>query len=81
MYQRDINELLLPRPQLGTWLATQACGLTGNGTTFGLQASTQSTEPHQPGLPPQYFNSNDSVLCTMCLSIPVVLVLDSERCL
>ena len=38
--------------QLGTWPATQACALTGNETCdfLGVQASTQSTEPHQPGL-------------------------------
>ena len=43
--------LLLTCPLLGTWLATQACALTGNQTSnFGSQAGTQSTEPHQPGL-------------------------------
>ena len=43
----------LSRAPLGTWPATQACALIGNrastSKTFGLQAGTQSTEPHQPG--------------------------------
>ena len=36
----------------GTWPTTQVCALTGNQTCdlFSFQASTQSTEPHQPGL-------------------------------
>ena len=39
-------------PPLGTWPATQACALDWelNRQPFGLQAGTQSTEPHQPGL-------------------------------
>ena len=40
-------------PLLGAWPATQACALTGNWTCawlFGWQASSQSTEPHQPGI-------------------------------
>ena len=38
--------------QLGTCPATQACALDwgSNWRPFGLQASTQSTEPHQSGL-------------------------------
>ena len=32
MCQRDINQLPLARPLLGTWPATQACALTGNPT-------------------------------------------------
>ena len=38
-------------PLLGTWPATQACALDWelNQWPFDLQASTQSTEPHQPG--------------------------------
>ena len=39
----------LTHPLLGTCPASQACALTGNWP-FGLQASTQSTELHQPGL-------------------------------
>ena len=50
--ERNINVWLpLMRSLLGTWPATQACALTGYQThqPFGLQASAQSTEPHQPG--------------------------------
>ena len=38
-------------PPLETWPATQACALDWelNWRPFGSQASTQSTEPHQPG--------------------------------
>ena len=32
MCERNINQLPLTRPQLGTWRATQACALTGNQT-------------------------------------------------
>ena len=37
---------------LGTWLALQACALDWelNWSPFGLQACTQSTEPHWPRL-------------------------------
>ena len=47
--ERNIN-VWLPRtcPLLGTWPTTQACALMGK-QPFGLQAGTQSTEPHQPG--------------------------------
>ena len=38
-------------PPLGTWPATQACDWESNQQPFGSQASVQSTEPHQPGLP------------------------------
>ena len=42
----------LTHPTPGTWPATQACALDweSNQEPFGLQASTQPTEPHQPGL-------------------------------
>ena len=30
MFERNINQLPVTRPQLGTWPATQACGQTGN---------------------------------------------------
>ena len=36
MCQRDINQLPLARPLLGTWPATQACALTGNPTGDSL---------------------------------------------
>ena len=38
-------------PPPGTWPTTQAYALDGelNRQPFGLQAGTQSTEPHQPG--------------------------------
>ena len=47
--ERNINVWLplrhpCPHPALGTQPAAQACALIGN------QSSTQSTEPHQPGL-------------------------------
>ena len=44
-------------PYWGPWPATQACALTGNGTSdpVGSQASAQSTEPHQPGIDPVTF--------------------------
>ena len=51
MHKRHIDWLPLSRPQLGTWPATQACALTWNHTSSrDMQASTQSTEPHQPGM-------------------------------
>ena len=39
-------------PSPGTWPATQACALIGNGTSdpLGSQTHTQSTELHQPRL-------------------------------
>ena len=52
--ERNINVWLpLVCPLLGTWLAAQACALTGNQTGDPLVhrlVGTQSTEPHQPGL-------------------------------
>ena len=39
------------RPLWGTWPATQACAVTGNGTSdSGSQACARPTELHQPGL-------------------------------
>ena len=32
-YEGNINWLPLAHPHLGTWPATQACALTGNGTS------------------------------------------------
>ena len=51
-YERYIDWLPLSRPQSGTWLAPQACALTGNQTCDPLvrKPGTQSTEPHQPGV-------------------------------
>ena len=50
--ERNINVWLpLMGTRLGTWPATQSCALTSNRTCDPLihsQASTQSTEPHQP---------------------------------
>ena len=49
--ERNINVWLpLMLPLLGTWPITQACALTQSQRPLGSQASTQSTEPHQPGL-------------------------------
>ena len=52
--ERNINVWLPPtRPLLGTWPTTLTCALSGNWTgwqSFHLQAGTQATEPHQPGL-------------------------------
>ena len=46
------------RPLLGIWPAIQARALTGNRpihpSTHRVQAGTQSTEPHQPGLKPHF---------------------------
>ena len=50
--ETDINVWLpLACPLLGTWPATQACALDwkSNQQLFGLQASSQSTEPHSQG--------------------------------
>ena len=33
MCKRNIDQLPLTHPQMGTWPATQACALTGNGTS------------------------------------------------
>ena len=33
MWERNIDQLPLARPQLGTWPATQACDLPGNRTS------------------------------------------------
>ena len=55
--QRNINVWLpLVRPLLRTWPTTQACtlGWELNRQPFVLQAGTQSTEPHQPGICIQY---------------------------
>ena len=62
--ERNISVwLLLMEPLLGTWPATQACALTGNKpATLWFAASTQSTEPHQPGLSIFY------VLIATCVS-------------
>ena len=51
--ERNVNVCLpLAYPLLGTWPATQAGALDWelNWRPFGSQASTQSTEPHQPGI-------------------------------
>ena len=53
--EKDRNSnvwLPLVCPLLGTWPPTQACALDWelNRQSFGSQAGTQSTEPHQPGL-------------------------------
>ena len=59
--ERNINVwLLLVHPPLGTWPATQACGFNSpdwelNWQNFGLQASTQTTEPYQPGPKKKFF--------------------------
>ena len=48
--RKNINVWLpLKCPLLETWPAAQACVLTGN-QIGGVQAGTQSTQPHQPGL-------------------------------
>ena len=64
--KRNINVWLpLERPLLGTWPATQACGGDkSNQPPFGLQASTQSTKPHQPG---HVILTFTFLLCLECL--------------
>ena len=48
--ERNIDQLPLIYPQLGTWPATQASALTSNQTgDLSLQADAQSTELYQPG--------------------------------
>ena len=50
--ERNINVWLpLMCHPLGIWPTTQACALDQelNQRPFGLQAGTQSAEPHQPG--------------------------------
>ena len=50
--------LPLARPLLGIWPATQACAHWElNWLCFGLQASAQPTEPHQPGQDPIFYKS------------------------
>ena len=54
--ERNINVWLhLMSPLLGTWLATQACALTGNWTG-DLSVHKQELNPHQPGLIFHIFN-------------------------
>ena len=55
--ERNINVWLpLMHPLLGTWPTTQACALDWelNQQPLGSQASTQSTEPQQPGQKNRY---------------------------
>ena len=65
MCERYINQLPLAHSQLGTWSATEACGLTRHWTgTFSSQASTQSTKLYQPGLGTfSRWRSNDLMFC------------------
>ena len=56
--ERNINVWLpLTCPPPRTWPTTQACALDweSNRRTFSSQASTQSNEPHQPGLEQMVF--------------------------
>ena len=48
MCKRNISQLLLSNPQLGTWPTTQACALTGNRTS-DLSVHRLVLSPHQPG--------------------------------
>ena len=52
MCERYIHCLPLACPQLGTWPETpgMCSDWESNQQLFGLQAGTQFTEPHQPGL-------------------------------
>ena len=56
-FVRETSTVTPACPYLGTWPEAQACALTRNqtGKSFGPQASTQSTEPHQPGWHTFYF--------------------------
>ena len=50
MYESDIDPLPPAHPQLGTWLQPKHLpDWESKQLTFGSQAGTQSTEPHQPG--------------------------------
>ena len=60
--ERNINQWLLVRPQMGTWPAIQACALTRNQTGDPLVCdNTEPTEPHQSG---QKWNS----VCTWSIT-------------
>ena len=52
IHERHISWVRLACPKLGTRPETQACALTGKQTLqpSGLQASTEATKSHQPGL-------------------------------
>ena len=77
--QRNINVWLpVMYPLLGTWPATQACDLTGNQTSnpLVLEASTQSTDPHQPGLVNFFMWSNiRNLLYSFIYEYPVTQIL------
>ena len=57
--------LLLMRPLLGTWPATQACVLDweSNQQPFELQAGTQATDTHQPRLKPFFYFHLEKPYC------------------
>ena len=64
--ERDLDWLPLACPQLGSWARHDA--LTGNQTSHlsvPRPASTQPTEPHQPGELLQYYWLY-SLCCTLC---------------
>ena len=79
--ERNINVWLpLLHPQPGTWPRSQACALDGelNQRPFHLQAGTQSTQPHQPGL--KSIPSNNifpiiriPVFCLLVCRVPYIL--------
>ena len=52
MCERNIGQLPLARPQLGTWPAIQLCALTGNQTSdlSVCGHNARPTGPHQSGL-------------------------------
>ena len=52
VYERNIDQLPLACPQLGTWPTTQACTCPyweSNQQPFSSQGDAQPTEPHQSG--------------------------------
>ena len=60
MCQRYIDRLPLPRPQLGTWSATQACVLTGT--------QTGDSSVHRPALSPPSHTSQGKLIFSKALS-------------
>ena len=46
MCERNIDQLLLARPLLGSWPETQECALTGNQTHLSVQRLALSPLSH-----------------------------------
>ena len=77
---RNIHQLPLTRPQLGTWPATQACALTGNGTTnISLCGTMPSQLSHTgQGVPALFTEPSSSILLSQPAFTPPSQ--DAHRC-